>query len=119
MPTMNGITITGSEYRELRRLAQIVEAGGNPSDHVLPSMQGQYLNLHGKGLVSGVLVGTWGTEFRLTGLTRAGMSFIEDLEEADSRALSLIRSDRRFQVVVALIGAVSGALAGLVVSLIT
>ena len=121
MHTMNGIDLSGAEYRELRDLVRLETEGGDPAGHAAKSIAGGgsslYRSLGDKGLIEYEIADLWKWEPHFLGLTPKGRSFIEDTDAASLRDRESRRSDRRFAIVGAGAGAVSGAIAGGLVSL--
>ena len=121
MHTMNGIDLSGAEYRELRDLVRLETEGGDPAGHAAKSIAGGgsslYRSLGDKGLIEYEIADLWKWAPHFLGLTPKGRSFIEDTDAASLRDRESRRSDRRFAIVCAVAGAVSGAIAGGLVSL--
>lgn len=99
MHTMNGIDLSGAEYRELRDLVRLETEGGDPAGHAAKSIAGGgsslYRSLGDKGLIEYEIADLWKWEPHFLGLTPKGRSFIEDTDAASLRDRESRRSDRR------------------------
>lgn len=115
----NGVVLNGAEHDELRSLVESEDPDALAFEHLHPTGEkfvfsedhvAVYQMLKEKGLVSGASADN-GFFFR--GLTVAGKSWIRDYDAQVENEERAIKSSRRHDFKVALVGAVAGGLLGL------
>lgn len=111
MYVMNGIELSGLELRTLREYSQRESCEQLTVFHEDPQFD-TIKALVEKGLLDGMI--GWGI-VSVLGITQAGEDFVRDCESAKKDAVSDLRKSRIHDLVCAMAGALSGAVATLLI----
>lgn len=119
MHEMNSITLSGSEYKLLKRIVDCYDKNGDPSFLSSIRFDDSYANgcidqaffeLYGKNLIDGTLTPTG---IKLKELPQSGLDFVHDYEQKKLDDAKRTKQQRRHDYKVASYGAIAGGILGL------